>query len=331
MPLKPKYCSQCGGGVATRVVDDRPRFVCPACGAVFYENPLPVAAAVVLNEQREVLLVRRRREPHMGCWCLPMGFAELGETIAEAALRELREEAGLEGHIVRLLEADSLASNHYGDLLIVSFEVHKVGGREEPGDDAEAVSYFPLDQHPPLAFRANESALRACVAAHQEEWAIRDSYATLQSDVGESMLSDGLVALLQERAAEVARLWLAEVRSSPSTATYKTIASDQLLQRATRAISQFGRWLKGDEATEEVRAFYRALGQERQAQGCQVSEVLSSLTLLKKHIWNFAGAQGVWGRPIDAYRVLELNRRIAVFFDKAAYHAVRGFDPKAVT
>ena len=50
MPLKPKYCSQCGQTVEVRIVDNRTRVVCPACETVFYENPLPVAASVVLNE-----------------------------------------------------------------------------------------------------------------------------------------------------------------------------------------------------------------------------------------------------------------------------------------
>jgi hypothetical protein len=48
--------------------------------------------------------------------------------------------------------------------------------------------------------------------------------------------------------------------------------------------------------------------------------------LLRKHIWLFARRHGVWERPIDVYRVLELNRRIVVFFDKAMYETTRGFE-----
>ena len=92
MPIKPDYCARCGRPAVTRVVDDRPRIACPASETVFYENPLPVAASVVLDEHREVLLVKRKREPHKGEWCLPMVFAELDEKIAAAALRELKEE-----------------------------------------------------------------------------------------------------------------------------------------------------------------------------------------------------------------------------------------------
>ncbi len=95
MSVKPDYCARCGQAVVTRVVCDRQRVVCPACETVFYENSLPVAASIVLNERREVLLVKRKREPHKGKWRLPMGFAEMGETIADAAVRELKEETGV--------------------------------------------------------------------------------------------------------------------------------------------------------------------------------------------------------------------------------------------
>ena len=46
--------------------------------------------------------------------------------------------------------------------------------------------------------------------------------------------------------------------------------------------------------------------------------------LLKKHIWTYARSQGVWERPVDTYRVMELQSRFAVFFDKAVYHLARG-------
>ena len=117
MPVKAKFCSQCGSEVVTRILDERPREVCPACKTVFYQNPLPVAASVVLNKSREALLVKRRNDPHRGEWCLPIGFAELGETIGQAARRELREETGIEGQIIRLLDADSFDSEFYGELL----------------------------------------------------------------------------------------------------------------------------------------------------------------------------------------------------------------------
>ncbi len=325
MTVDPRFCGQCGGALVTRVVDGRPRPTCCACGTVCYRNPLPVASAVVLNERREVLLVRRRHEPQRGMWCLPIGFAEMDETIAEAALRELHEEAGVIGRIIRLLDVESVKSDFYGDLLTVTFEVERMGGAEAAGDDAEAVAYFPLDALPELAFTSNDRALQICRDAHREEWAIRESFAQLQTAEPELLLSDALVAVIREHAEEISASWLADVCSSPSTRGYRR--ADPALQRAntTTALSQFGRWLKGDEAEQEVRAFYRALGAERAAEGIPLHEVLSSLMLLRKHVWSFARGQGVWERPIDAYRVLELDRRLVLFFDRAMYHVARGY------
>ena len=106
-----------------------------------------------------MLLVKRGILPNKGMWCLPIGFAEMGETIAEAALRELHEETGVVGRVSRLIDAASWSSGFYGDLLVVTFEVEKVSGDETPGDDAEDVAYFPIDQLPPLAFPSNEKAI----------------------------------------------------------------------------------------------------------------------------------------------------------------------------
>lgn len=81
----------------------RARSVCPAegCGFVFWDNPLPVAAAVVEHDEG-VLLVRNHGWPEK-MFGLVTGFIERGESAEQATLRELREELGLEGEIVRLL------------------------------------------------------------------------------------------------------------------------------------------------------------------------------------------------------------------------------------
>jgi ADP-ribose pyrophosphatase YjhB (NUDIX family) len=72
--------------------DDRERLICPDCGHVDYQNPKVVVGSVVVFDGR-VLLCRRAIEPRRGFWTLPAGYLELGETVAEGAVREAAEEA----------------------------------------------------------------------------------------------------------------------------------------------------------------------------------------------------------------------------------------------
>jgi 8-oxo-dGTP diphosphatase len=280
---------------------------------------------LVLDDLRRVLLVKRKYPPSEGMWCLPIGFAELGETIAEAALRELLEETGVTGRVVRLIDADSWKGAFYGDVLVVTFEVEKLVGRESPGDDAEEVDYFPLDQLPPLAFPHNEKAIRLCADLHRDEWAIHDSFRRLEEGAGAEMLSDSLIGFVNESIPLVARLWLADVRSNRTTASYLRLDADTLLAECTTTLGQLGRWLEGESTEEQIRQSFRGLGAHRQAQGVPLHELLSATMLLKRQMWAHARSQGVWQRPMEMYRVMELQSRFAAFFDRAMYHSARGY------
>jgi 8-oxo-dGTP diphosphatase len=319
------FCADCGARLVMAPIEGREREVCTACGAIAYRNPLPVAAAVLLNPEREALLVKRKHPPQAGLWCLPGGFAELGETIDQAAMRELREETGLESRISRLLTARSMPADFYGDLLFICFEVEQTGGREEPGDDAAALAWFPLSSLPPLAFAAHTEALAVCEALHREPWAIQDSFAHLYSDSTEGMLSDALVALVEERAEEICGRWLAQVRSNPTTPTYARLDLPNVRGAALEALSRFCTWLQEPSAERTTEAFYYEIGRARAREGYPLAELLSALTLLRKEIWAFAREHQVLASPLDVYRVMELSRRMVLFFDKAIFHATRGF------
>ena len=90
-----RFCNHCGSDVAfiTPRGDALPRHVCNSCGHIHYENPRMVVGCVVEWEQK-FLLCRRAIEPQRGFWTLPAGFMENGETTAQGASRETKEEAG---------------------------------------------------------------------------------------------------------------------------------------------------------------------------------------------------------------------------------------------
>ncbi len=88
------FCSACGSVVSLRVPtgDDRHRHICDYCDTVHYQNPRIITGCLPVYGER-VLLCKRAIAPRRGYWTLPAGFMENGETTAEGAVRECREEA----------------------------------------------------------------------------------------------------------------------------------------------------------------------------------------------------------------------------------------------
>jgi ADP-ribose pyrophosphatase YjhB (NUDIX family)/N-acetylglutamate synthase-like GNAT family acetyltransferase len=154
----PTYCPRCGSLLRRRFAEGRDRDVCPACGFVFYRNPVPAVGVVVALEDG-VVLVRRRYEPRAGHWALPAGYMELGESAEEAAIRECHEETGLLVQIDYLLGVFSFGFGDQSGLVIV-YAATAIGGAAQAGDDATDVGVFSLDALPaPFAFRTHIQAI----------------------------------------------------------------------------------------------------------------------------------------------------------------------------
>lgn len=108
-----------------------------------------IGVGVVVWHGERVLLVRRSKPPRMGHWSLPGGAQRLGETIAEAARREVKEEAGLEivlGDVVAavdLIERDRQGRIRYHYTLI-DFVAEAENSALNPGSDAADARWFGL-------------------------------------------------------------------------------------------------------------------------------------------------------------------------------------------
>jgi 8-oxo-dGTP diphosphatase len=326
------YCNFCGHGLESEVLEGRERQACKYCGQVHYENPLPVVSVILPNKNREILLVKREREPFKDMWCFPIGFAEMGESVEDAALRELREESGVEGRIVQLVDVGSHANPLYGDLLIVTFEAEKAGGEEKAGDDASECRYFPVKNLPKLAFDSQEKAIQKYVELKKDLWQIHDSFETfvegaLQNKIvyPGNLLSDDLVGVVKKNSRRIVELWIDDITTNPSTTSYAGLDRVDLSARAMVMLNQFEGWLKGRKGEKEFKDFYYTLGSRRRADGVPLEELISSISLLKKHMWMFSYSYGVWERALDIYRMFELGERLVYFFDRAAYYTVIGY------
>ncbi len=106
--------------------------------------PVPCVGVVCLRGDA-VLLIRRGKPPRLGEWSLPGGRIEPGERAIEAALREVREETGVEARITRLVDVvDGLfpeAGRHY---VLIDYAAEWVAGEPVAGDDAVEARFVPL-------------------------------------------------------------------------------------------------------------------------------------------------------------------------------------------
>ena len=153
-----KFCPRCGQPVTLqfRFALDRP--VCTACGFIYFADP-KVAAALVVEQDGKILLVRRAHEPFRGLWTLPGGFINSGEDPAEAAIRECVEETGLTAQITGILAIHSAREHPRGSDFVIFFKGQATGGLLVAGDDADAAEWFERGQLPALAFKSTESVL----------------------------------------------------------------------------------------------------------------------------------------------------------------------------
>jgi len=152
------YCLRCGAPLVMAEQFGRQRPTCPACGWVYFADP-KVAAAVLVERDGAVLLVRRAMDPERGRWTLPAGFVDAGEDPARAAERECLEETGLRVTVKRLLDVVFGQDHPRGAHIILVYQAEAVAGELTPGDDVDAAAYFPRDRLPELAFSATRRIL----------------------------------------------------------------------------------------------------------------------------------------------------------------------------
>ncbi len=150
-----QFCPYCSARLEERLWEGQKRPYCETCASAIYENPVPAACLVVVDESNRIALVKRSVEPKKGYWCLPGGFMELGESPEQAALRELKEETGLDGEINRLLGVMATPNAQYHTVLMIAYLVRHYKGYLVAGDDASEADWFPHQDLPEIAFTSH--------------------------------------------------------------------------------------------------------------------------------------------------------------------------------
>jgi 8-oxo-dGTP diphosphatase len=156
-----RYCPTCAGPLQARTLKqgDPERMACGACGFVLYLDPKVAVGTIIRAADDRLVLVRRAIEPGYGLWVFPGGYVDRGEPILAAALREAREESGLEVRIDRLINVYSYPGTVP---IIIVYAATVVGGELCTDDECLEAQWFTADEIPweALAFRSTADALR---------------------------------------------------------------------------------------------------------------------------------------------------------------------------
>ncbi len=159
-----RFCPQCGGALDLRTLKggEPPRLVCQACQFVFFLDP-KVATGAIFFLDGGIVLVRRAIEPRSGKWVFPGGYVDRGESLEAAALREVKEEAGLDVRLTRLVGAYSYPGNA---VILIAYAGEVTGGALQADAESLDIRSFPPGEIPwdELAFPSTTQALRDFLA-----------------------------------------------------------------------------------------------------------------------------------------------------------------------
>jgi ADP-ribose pyrophosphatase YjhB (NUDIX family) len=160
-----RFCPVCGGELERRLLkpSEPERLVCTRCAFVLYLDPKVAVGTIVRVDGERLVLVRRAIEPGYGKWVFPGGYVDRGELLTSAAIREAREECGLDVRLDGLVNIYSYAGRAP---VIVVYRATAIGGTLCADDESLETAVFDTAAIPwnDLAFRSTAEGLRDYLA-----------------------------------------------------------------------------------------------------------------------------------------------------------------------
>ncbi|MEM4134252.1 MAG: NUDIX hydrolase [Candidatus Micrarchaeia archaeon] len=118
----------------------------------------PTAVDVVVIHNNEILLIKRKKPPFIGKWCLPGGFVEINEDIEHAAIRETKEETGVDIELLGIIGVYSSPKRDKRHTISIAFLAFPKDNTINliKNEEVKEVKWFDLDKVPKLGFDHNE-------------------------------------------------------------------------------------------------------------------------------------------------------------------------------
>ncbi len=142
------------------------------------------------------------------------------------------------------------------------------------------------------------------------------------------MYAPRLVELIEKHSEELARGLTEKLAHSEKASELRKIPESEMRQRIYEVYRNLGDWLL-NKTEADVERRYTEIGARRAAQGVALSHVVYALLSVKEHLWSYLRFAGLVDRHVELFQELELLQMVDLFFDRAAYYLVRGYEAAA--
>ncbi|MCK5051969.1 MAG: NUDIX domain-containing protein [Candidatus Cloacimonetes bacterium] len=164
------FCLKCGNKMELKSDrEGKMRPECTNCKWTYYKNPIPASACVIINDNKEIVIIKRKYEPNAGGWALPSGYVEIDQNPADCAIDEMKEETGLDGEVIIQLGYDTEFSPIYEKVISFGFLMKVTGGELQAGDDAVEARYVSFDELPKIAFPSHVKFIEIVRALYRKD------------------------------------------------------------------------------------------------------------------------------------------------------------------
>jgi hypothetical protein len=139
------------------------------------------------------------------------------------------------------------------------------------------------------------------------------------------MIFGRLIKMIEDHAEELTARLVRELKSNPRCSAYQKVEDEELKRRAYAVYKNLGAWL-GEKTSEDIKDYFVKLGEQRYLEGIPLSHLISALTITRNELRRYIDSEGLLGTSLELYQELELIHSITIFFDRAIYYAILGYE-----
>ena len=140
-----------------------------------------------------------------------------------------------------------------------------------------------------------------------------------------TIIGNKFVRLIEDHHQEIIEHFMNDVLNNKKTIAYRNFDQQGLYEIGSRVYRELSKWVTKDLPKDEVKEYYTKLGKLRSQEGIPASQFFQALVLLKRHMWLFIRKR-LEDEIADYKQAMEINDRVVLFFDRASYYMLTGYD-----